>query len=166
MRTSWLKTIGSAVDVCSPHALQRVKWTFAVVGPSSTWELGASWVAQLCCSTSLQWRTMHSRTVEGHYIRVATIIVIYSEYWATMNVAQLNNSVWIHRWQCSVGYTRVCKVLKLIFFVHPLLNRLWFASFSWVCKPNGLSFFHWMVRGITQPMLFVIVSLSLQVQLN
>lgn len=86
MRTTWLKTIGGAIDVCWPHALQKVKWTFAVVGWSSTWELGTSWVAQLCCSTSLQWRTLHGRTVKVHYIRVATIIMIYREYGA-MNVA-------------------------------------------------------------------------------
>lgn len=62
MRTSWLKTIAGAIGFRWPHALQRVKWTFAIVGRSSTWELVASWEAQLCCSTSLQWRTMAERS--------------------------------------------------------------------------------------------------------
>lgn len=73
----------------------------------------------------LHWRAMCGRAVEGHSIRVATIIVIYGDHGATVNVAQLRQSVWIYQ-QAAVD-SRIYSAIKTIFNS----QSDWFSFTGW-----------------------------------
>lgn len=119
---AWLKTIGSAIAVCWPHVLQRVKWTFAGVGRSSTWELAPL--------VERNYAARHHYSGEQCTAERSEVITLEWQKWLwyTVNTVQqwtlcnsrMTHSVWIcrqldNRQWCSAGYTRVNNVYPVIF---------------------------------------------------